>query len=426
MSKTPPRAHVDVTGTNGTYRSPDSEKDDPMIGVTGDDIRELALRKTVWDARRLGRPVELLTSGDYGIHRIIVTPDGTVTGAASESDFEEFTGRATQATVRDSSNGITIATLPQETQVLVDQAAKQPRPTFITASPAVEQSSLASGLRRMGVPIKPTRAQARHAANVQATSRHWGGCRAVAVANGKGGVGKTMTSAMLAAVFARHGGGGVLAWDNNDTRGTLGWRTEASDHDATIQDALAAAPHLLAPGTGAAEIASYVHHQTADRYDVLRSNPQLLAANQRLGDAEFDRLMQVAARYYRLVIFDSGNDESAHRWLRMIDSAAQLVVPTLAAPESAESAALLLEALAERDEHSADLARKAVVIVTQSERGSTAEVRRVADAFNGTVRAVHQIPFDPAMKSGPLRFEDLRSPTQRAWIAAAASVAADL
>lgn len=430
MSKTQPRAHVDVTGNSGTYRSPDSEKDDPLIGVTGDDIRELALRKTVWDARRLGRPVELLTSGDYGIHRIIVTPDGIITGTASESDFEEFTGRAAQPTVRDRSSGITIATLPinpQETQVLIDQTGKQPRPTFITASPpAVEQSTLASGLRRLGVPIKPTRAQARHAANVQATSRHWGGCRAVAVANGKGGVGKTMTSAMLAAVFARHGGGGVLAWDNNDTRGTLGWRTEASDHDATIQDALAAAPHLLAPDTGAAEIASYVHHQTADRYDVLRSNPQLLAANQRLGQAEFDRLMQVAARYYRLVIFDSGNDESADRWLRMIDAAAQLVVPTLAAPESAESAALLLEALAQRDEHSADLARNAVVIVTHSERGSTGEVRRVADAFDGMVRAVHQIPFDPALKGGPLRFEDLRSPTQRAWIAAAASVAADL
>ncbi len=85
-----------------------------------------------------------------------------------------------------------------------------------------------------------------------------------------------MTSAMLAAVFARNGGGGVLAWDNNDTRGTLGWRTEPSQHDATVQDALDAAPELLAPGAAAADIDWYVHHQTADRYDVLRSNPQLL------------------------------------------------------------------------------------------------------------------------------------------------------
>ena len=169
-----------------------------------------------------------------------------------------------------------------------------------------------------------------------------------------------------------------------------------------------------------------MHHQTADRYDVLRSNPQMLAASQRIGQTEFDQLLLVAARYYRLVVFDSGNDESAARWLRMIDSADQLVVPTLAAPESAESAALLLEALADRDENSAKLARNAVVVVTQAERGSSAEVRRIADAFTDLVRAVQVIPFDLALKSGPLRFEALRPATRRAWIAAGAAIATGL
>ena len=116
------------------------------------------------------------------------------------------------------------------------------------------------------------------------------------------------------------------------------------------------------------DITRFVHHQPADRYDVLRSNPELLATDQRIATAEFDLLMQVAARYYRVVVFDSGNDESAERWLRMVDSSYQLVIPTLAAPESAESAALLLDALRGRDERSAVLADNAVVIVTQSER----------------------------------------------------------
>ncbi len=159
---------------------------------------------------------------------------------------------------------------------------------------------------------------------------------------------------------------------------------------------------------------------------MLRSNPELLAAKQRIGQDQFDQLLKVATRYYRVVIFDSGNDESAARWLRMIDSAAQLVVPTTASPESAESAALLLEALAARDDHSAQLAREAVVIVTQSERGSAAEVKQVATAFEGLVRSVHQIPFDAGLKGGPLRFDNLRPTTQRAWTAAAAAVAADL
>ncbi|WP_241980372.1 hypothetical protein [Cryobacterium glaciale] len=62
--------------------------------------------------------------------------------------------------------------------------------------------------------------------HVQAVSQHWPEPRKISVVNGKGGVGKTLTTAMLTAVFARNGGAGVLAWDNNDTRGTLGWRTE--------------------------------------------------------------------------------------------------------------------------------------------------------------------------------------------------------
>ncbi|MFP3589937.1 hypothetical protein SCB29_40980, partial [Paraburkholderia sp. SIMBA_055] len=64
-------------------------------------------------------------------------------------------------------------------------------------------------------------------------SAQWGQCRRIAVVNGKGGVGKTSATALLSAVFGREGGGGVLAWDNNPTRGSLGWRTESAGHDAT-------------------------------------------------------------------------------------------------------------------------------------------------------------------------------------------------
>ena len=87
--------------------------------------------------------------------------------------------------------------------------------------------------------------------------------------------------------------------------------------------------------------------------------------------------MQVAARYYRMVVFDSGNDESAERWLRMVDASHQHVLPTLAAPESAESAALLLDALRQRDARSAALADHAVVVVTQAEQTGTREMFRI-------------------------------------------------
>ncbi|MCK6081239.1 ParA family protein [Microbacterium sp. EYE_5] len=307
-------------------------------------------------------------------------------------------------------------------------AVRGPRPSFI--EPPAEHPAKVAGWRsffvRLGIPVRPSRAEIERAEREKAVSRQWAGCRAIAVANGKGGVGKTMTTAVLSAVFARHGGGNVLAWDNNDTRGTLGWRTEQGDYDTTIRDLLPEAPGLLEATASVSDISRFVHHQSVDRYDVLRSNPELLAADQRITTADFDLLAQVAARYYRMVIFDSGNDESADRWLRMIDSAHQLVVPTLAAPESAESAALLLDALRSRDEHSRRLADGAVVVVGQSERSGIGAAQRIAAGFEGHVRAVEIIPFDDALKAGRIRYDALQSRTKDAWMRAAAAVAQGL
>ncbi|MEW1834203.1 AAA family ATPase [Microbacterium sp. NPDC079995] len=304
-------------------------------------------------------------------------------------------------------------------------AADGARPSFI--EPPTNHPAQVTGWRsffvRLGIKIPPSKAELERAERERTVSRQWAGCRAIAVANGKGGVGKTMTTAVLSAVFARHGGGNVLAWDNNDTRGTLGWRTEQGDYDTTIRDLLPEATRLLEATASVSDIARFVHHQSVDRYDVLRSNPELLAADQRITTADFDLLAQVAARYYRMVIFDSGNDESADRWLRMIDSAHQLVVPTLAAPESAESAALLLDALRKRDEHSRRLADGAVVVVGQSERAGIGAAQRIAAGFEGHVRAVEIIPFDDALKAGRIRYDALQSRTKDAWMRAAAAVA---
>nr|WP_176705436.1 AAA family ATPase [Arthrobacter sp.]AXV46210.1 conjugal transfer ATPase [Arthrobacter sp.] len=278
--------------------------------------------------------------------------------------------------------------------------------------------------RTTGLQVPASEAELGRRGHVQAVSQHWPGPRKISVVNGKGGVGKTLTTAMLTAVFARHGGAGVLAWDNNDTRGTLGWRTEKGPHDATVQDLLPATGQLLSTSSQISDLARYVHHQTGDKYDVLRSNPELLATKQRITQDDFDALHSVAAKYFRLVFFDSGNDESAPRWLRMIDHTDQLVVATTALGESAESGALLLEALHERDEYSAALARNAVVVVLQSERsGTLAEAQRIADGFSGIARAAVTIPFDRALHGGALRYDSVSTTTQNAWLAAGAAVA---
>jgi len=260
---------------------------------------------------------------------------------------------------------------------------------------------------------------------VRATSRHWPGPRTIAIVNGKGGAGKTPTTVILSSLFARNGGSGVLAWDNNETRGTLGWRTEQGPHEAHVLDLLPRAEALMQPTARAADLAAYVHHQVDDKYDVLRSNPLLLPHQQRLTAADFDAVHQVAAKYFRLIFVDSGNDETAPHWLQMISHADQLVVATTTRPDHAEAGRLLLDALRDRDEHARALADGAVVIVSQADR-EEASAATIMAGYEGLARQALTIPYDRAMRAPWLRYSALQPATRRAYLAAAAVVSEGL
>jgi MinD-like ATPase involved in chromosome partitioning or flagellar assembly len=160
---------------------------------------------------------------------------------------------------------------------------------------------------------------------------------------------------------------------------------------------------------------------------VLRSKPDVLASEQRVTAQDVDAIHAVAAKYYRLIFIDSGNDETDPMWLRMIDHADQIVVATTTRDDHAEAGALLLEALSARDTHSARLAEQAVVVVTQADsKASASEVARIADGYRLIAREAVTIPFDQAMVDGILNYGSLRPATQRAWLAAAAAVARGL
>ncbi|GEK86610.1 ParA family protein [Microbacterium aerolatum] len=420
-TETTPRAYATVTGPNATFIAPNGEAE-PISAAGDEDIRHIVVRRATDEARRTGTALELITSGDRGEHHLIIGATGDV-AAAPTADVIPPPATTPEATEPDPA-----APTAEPNDVSAEQDVPASRHSFIAPGAAAPKAN--TGWRRLaaraGIPIAETKTQLRRREAIGRVSRHWAGYRNIAVANGKGGVGKTMTSAMVAAVFARYGGGNVLAWDNNDTRGTLGWRTEQGLYDTTIRDLLPAAHDLLGATASVSDISRFVHHQPDDRYDVLRSNPELLAAHQRIEKDEFDLLLQVAVRYYRLIVFDSGNDESADRWLRMIDNSHQLVIPTLPSPESAESASLLLDALRQRDRHSAALAANAVVIVTTPEAGSRHDTKTIAAGFADQVRVVETIPFDAALKSGALRFDALGRATQDAWLRVAAAVATGL
>lgn len=318
---------------------------------------------------------------------------------------------------------------PERREPAEEERADAVRTSFL--APERERRSATRGWRgalaRTGLPVAPNRFERGERSDVEVVRRTWTGPRTIAVVNGKGGANKTPTTALLAAVFARLGGAGVLAWDNNDARGTLGWRTESAGHESSAGEVLAQARWLLSPDAGAADLAGHVHHQAVDKYDVLRASPLQLSGEHRIDEREFDALHAVASKYYRLVIVDSGNDESSPRWRRMIDRTDQLVVATTALGEHAEAGALLLEALSQRDERSSQLAERAVVVVSQSEKSAgQVAAKRIAEAFAPMVRQTITIPYDRSLHSGKIRFDGLEPDTRRAWLAAAAAAAEGL
>jgi cellulose biosynthesis protein BcsQ len=307
--------------------------------------------------------------------------------------------------------------------------------SFLVSAPVLEPATQGwrGTLTRLGFRMDPSPEELSEREDIRTVSQHWPGPRTVAVVNRKGGASKTPTVVMLSAILARYSGAATVAWDNNESQGTLGWRTEKGSHNRSVLDLIDSSTELLSPSTNAAEIAKFVHHQTADKFDVLRSDENEEGDHEVTAE-EVDIAHQVLTRYYRLVVMDSGNTARAANWRRMIDHTNQLVVPVTAIEDRAEAARLTLQTLESRGGHDAELARNAVVIVSEStdaKRSMTgdalkrakAEAQRIADGFEPFVRAVVRIPYDPALVNGPIRYEALQPATQRAWLAAAAAVA---
>lgn len=403
----------------------------PPRTITGTDVdgtRDALLTLVIQYAQEVGRDVVLTASDPSGTHHVIVSATGAVLPA---TDASRPAPTSTAPDVADPAMpALNDPAGPPETGSSTFAAparrGAQPR-SFLrdTKLVAPPPRGWRGVLARLGVTAQPSAEEQSRWDDERAIAQHWPGPRTIAVLNGKGGAGKTPATVLLSALFARAGGSGVLAWDNNVTRGTLGWRTETGTHQATILDLLPHTQQLLAPTARAADLATFVHHQTVDKYDVLRSNPLLLSTEQKITPAQLDDVHAVAAKYYRLIVMDSGNDEGDALWLRMIDHADQLVVATTTRVDHAEAGRLLLNALAVRDAHSARLAQQAVVIVSQADR-EEADAAAIAHGYTDLARAVVTVPYDPAMRRQWLRVDFLHSNTQRAYLRAAAAVARGL
>lgn len=306
--------------------------------------------------------------------------------------------------------------------------ASQPAPEPLT-SPAPAALPAQRGWRgllvRAGLRVSPGAAERSERADHAAARRFWTGPRTIAVVNPKGGAGRTPTTAMLAAVFARHGGA-VVAWDAAAGAGTLGWRTQHRQHDASAIDLRDRLDDFLWTDARASDLMSFVHHQDEDLYDVLPGRAMAAGAlAESWSAADVAELHGLLATYYRLVVVDTGASAEDPAWQAAVAAADQLVVVATPHPAVIASGRRLLEALTHRGGHHAALARSAVGVLTEAEPGTHRAA--VAAAASGQLLPPEQVsvvPHDPAMVDGVLTYDRLHRRTRRAWLRAAAMTAA--
>ncbi|GIG67925.1 MinD/ParA family ATP-binding protein [Phytomonospora endophytica] len=254
--------------------------------------------------------------------------------------------------------------------------------------------------------------------------RNFGGLRQVTVINPKGGAGKTVAVLMLAMTFGQRRGGYVLAWDNNETQGTLGMRAQQDFHVRTVRDLLRDLDQFRGPTGRVGDLSQYVRSQGEAMFDVLASD-ESATAGEMLTSAAFGEIREIVSRFYKLIVVDTGNNVRAHNWQSSMDATDQLVVTMSARNDSAETAARALDHLEQTGRQ--DLVRRAVTVVSMPAHRKDLDLPAVQRHFAARTRQVLLAPYEKLLDSGePIRYGMLSQATKDAWLKIAAAVSEGL
>ncbi|GAA1978670.1 hypothetical protein GCM10009817_18960 [Terrabacter lapilli] len=231
-------------------------------------------------------------------------------------------------------------------------------------------------------------------------ARPLNGRKTVMVINTKGGGGKTLVTLMLASYLGRYRSGSVLAWDNNETEGTLGMRAPSQSHHRTVVDLLGALPQIAGdPNAGTSELEHWVREQRGLSFDVLASADDD-EAMRIIGEQEFEDLHTQLSRFYRMIVIDTGNNRLSPNWLAAAARADMLVFATSLKDDTSVVAAKNLDALVAMGR--GDLVRNAVCVISHTSAKGDAGGAGVhtREHFEQWVRSVVDIPYDPMLAPG--------------------------
>ena len=250
--------------------------------------------------------------------------------------------------------------------------------------------------------------------------RKLGKPRVLAFANPKGGVHKTTATVLAAATIGSVRGRGVLAWDDNELRGTLGLRAGSARHARTIR-------HLVSElleienmhGEGLmSHLDDFLRHASDGSYDVLagEENPRFA---QRLDQSTVRRVMDLLRRTHDVICVDTGNNVESVNWQTVMRSADQLVITTVPREDAAFTADWMLDVLNETGME--DLVANAVTLISCPSPGKLPLLDDLAKHFATRTRAVAVVPYDPALEVGSsIEYSVLQPETRQAWLRAAA------
>ncbi len=438
----------------------------PFVAADVDAARAQALELVTAEARQQGRPVHLAAVEPTGEWLLLVHPDGRVEAVTDAQPAPTPPAREAHASPLPASPVPPASTDPLTAPPTVPQppVAIIPSPP---AAPAVEQrddrwsrpaaQDGATGAAPSAAPtlddlmrsrprqrsgpaqwgwqrvvrhvtgglIKPTPgpAELRHREAIASVQRSLSGPRTVVVVNPKGGAHKTTATMLIAATFGTYRGGYVLAWDNNETRGTLGWRGLQARHSNTAVNLLADLDRFTDPTRArVGDLDNYVRSQGSAQFDVLASDEDP-GASASIGAEEFAQLHSTLSRFYRVLVVDTGNNMRAPNWEAAVAAADQLVIVSTVREDTAASAAWLVDGL--RSKGHDDKVRGAVTLLSAPAKQADPDLTgRLHKHFAQLTRAVVDVPYDPALvDGGPIAVDALRPATRESWLNATAAIA---
>ena len=255
---------------------------------------------------------------------------------------------------------------------------------------------------------------------VTSLRRELGGSRVIAFANPKGGVHKTTATVLAAATIGSVRGRGVVAWDDNELRGTLGLRAGSARHARTIRHLVSEIDEVEShTGYNLSErLDDFLRHASDGSYDVLAGEEDPRFAR-RLDPHTVRRVLELMRRTHDVICVDTGNNVESANWQTVMQTADQLVITSVPREDAAFTADWMLDILVEAGME--QLVANAVTLLSLPTPRPSPMVNDLARHFATRTRAVAIVPYDPSLETGAsIEYSLLQPVTRQAWLEAAA------